>query len=73
MEGLRDAYFLVSGDSDRAAALTLWHTHDAMAASRVTASRLRSDAVRDVDGSIVSVEEFQIAVHEQGRVTAGPD
>ena len=67
MEGLRDAFFLVSGDGERAVALTLWQTHDAMTASRVTASRLRSEAVRDVEGSIVSVDEFDVALHEQGR------
>lgn len=69
LKGLTDAYFLVNREADRGVALTLWENHDAMVASRVTASRLRSDAIKPVGGTILSVEEFEVAVHEQG--TAG--
>lgn len=64
--GLCEAYFLVSGDSDRGVALTLWDDHDSMSAARVLASRLRSEAVRTVDGAVVSVDEFEVAVHIRG-------
>ena len=68
MRGLADAFFLVSRDADRGAALTLWENHEAMAASRVTASRLRGEVARAVDGNILSVEEFEVAIHEKGTV-----
>jgi len=64
--GLREAYFLVSGDSNRGLALRLWDDHDSMSAARVLASRLRSDAIRTVDGAVVSVDEFEVAVHVRG-------
>jgi heme-degrading monooxygenase HmoA len=62
MEGLEGCYFLVGTESNRAAALTLWTTPDSMARSRVTASRLRSEAARSLDGEVLSVEEFEVAV-----------
>jgi heme-degrading monooxygenase HmoA len=64
--GLADAYFLVGRESDRAMVVTLWEGQDAMATSRLTATRLRTEACRAVDGSILSVEEFEVAVHVTG-------
>ena len=68
--GLCDAYFLVGRESDRAMVMTLWESQDAMAASRLTATRLRTEASRAADGSIVSVEEFEVAVHASGAGVA---
>lgn len=65
LEGLQEVYFLVSQESGRAITMTLWEDYRAADASRVTASRLRSEAAREVDGSVVSVEEFEVAIHEQ--------
>jgi heme-degrading monooxygenase HmoA len=58
--GLTDAYFLLGTDSERAITITLWDDHAAMAASRVTASRLRGDASALVGGDVLSVEEFEV-------------
>ncbi|HET6771393.1 MAG TPA: hypothetical protein VFH75_07125 [Actinomycetota bacterium] len=63
--GLEEVYVLVSPDSDRALTMTLWNKQDAMEASRIAASRLRSDAAKVVDGSVQSVVEYEVAVHER--------
>lgn len=64
--GFDHAYFLVSTEAGRGIAVTFWASHDAMAASRVTATRLRGDAARAVDGEIVLVDEFEVAVRVDG-------
>ena len=64
MDGLKEVYMLVSPESDRALTMSVWERQDAMEASRVTASRLRNDAAKAVDGSVQSVIEYEVAVHE---------
>ena len=59
-EGLENAYALFSCEGRRALTITFWQDQGAMAASRVAASRLRSDAAGSVDADIVSVEEFVV-------------
>jgi heme-degrading monooxygenase HmoA len=59
--GLKEAYFLLGTESDRAVTITFWESREAMAASRVAASRVRSEAAAAVDGSVVSVDEFEVA------------
>jgi len=72
MEGLYGYYFLIGQESNRAMVITLWEGHDALAASHVTASRLRSDAARSLDGEVLSVDEFTVAFHaEPGREPLG--
>ncbi len=61
LAGLVGAHLLVSAESGRLLTMTLWETRAAMEASRVAASRLRSDAVRPFDGSVVSTEEYEVA------------
>jgi len=56
----------VSRDSNRGIALTLWDDHDAMTASRVTATRVRSAAIESVGGEVVAVDEFEVAVRTSG-------
>ena len=63
--GLEEVYVLISPESDRALTMTLWNKHDAMQESRITASRLRSDAAKAVEGSVQSVVEYEVAVHER--------
>jgi heme-degrading monooxygenase HmoA len=58
--GFVDGYYLVSCEGDRVLTLTLWATRDEMEASRVKASRLRSEAARLVDGGVISTEEFRV-------------
>jgi hypothetical protein len=63
--GLEEVFVLISPESDRAMTMTLWEKDDVMEASRVTASRLRSDAVKAVGGSVQSVVEYEVAIHER--------
>jgi hypothetical protein len=65
--GPEEVYVLVSRESDRALTMSLWNRLDAMAASRVRTSRLRSDAASVVDGSVQSVVEYEVAIHESIR------
>jgi len=62
LDGFCDGYFLVCADEDRATAFTRWETRAAMEASRVTASRVRTDAARSVDGCVVSAHEYEVAI-----------
>ncbi|HZA27619.1 MAG TPA: hypothetical protein VE915_08275 [Actinomycetota bacterium] len=63
--GLEEVFVLISPESDRALTITLWDKQDAMEASRIAASRLRSDAAKVVDGSVQSVVEYEVAIHER--------
>jgi heme-degrading monooxygenase HmoA len=63
-EGLDSAMLLLGYDSDRAVTITFWESQAAMAASRVIASRLRSEAASSVGGDILSVEEFEVVPEE---------
>ena len=65
--GLSEAYFLVSRESNRGIAVTLWEDQDAMAASRISATRLRSAAIEAVGGDIVAADEYEVAVHVGGE------
>jgi heme-degrading monooxygenase HmoA len=58
--GFVDGYYLVSCEGDRVMTFTLWDARDKMEASRVKASRLRSEAARTVEGGVVSTEEFRV-------------
>lgn len=63
LDGIEEAYFLVDAENGRAMTMTVWDGHQSAAASRVTATRLRGEAARAVDGSVISSEEFEVAVH----------
>ena len=58
--GFVDGYYLASCEGDRVLTFTLWDARDKMEASRVKASRLRTEAAHKVDGGIVSTEEFRV-------------
>ena len=58
--GFVDGYYLVSCDDERVLTFTLWETRDQMEASRVKASRLRTEAAHQVDGGVISTEEFRV-------------
>ena len=66
LPGLRDAYLLLSEDDSQALTVTLWETHDAMAASRVRATRVRSEAAAAVGSNILSTVEYRVAIHSIG-------
>jgi heme-degrading monooxygenase HmoA len=58
--GFVDGYYLVSCEGERVLTFTLWDTRHEMEASRVKASRVRSEAAHKVDGGVVSTEEFRV-------------
>ena len=66
MPGLIGAHLLVSVDSGRVLTMTLWESRQAMEASRVAASRLRSDAVRPIEGSVLSTDEYEVEGQQFG-------
>jgi heme-degrading monooxygenase HmoA len=65
MNGIADVFVLVSPESDRALTMSLWESQADMEASRIKASRLRNDAAKVVDGSVQSVVEYEVAIHER--------
>jgi heme-degrading monooxygenase HmoA len=64
--GLERAYLLLGTESGRAVTITLWEDREAMAASRVSASRLRSGAAAAVGGEVVIVDEFEVVADRSG-------
>lgn len=68
LDGLTEAYVLVGWEEGRALTMTVWASQYAMESSRDTASRLRREAATATEGSVVSVAEYEVALHE---VTGG--
>ena len=66
LKGLVTAYVLVNGDSGRVVTITLWENAALMEASRMAATRLRGEAVRALDGDVLSTEEYEVAAREIG-------
>jgi hypothetical protein len=66
LEGLEEAFLLVDRENGQAVTITLWDGVGSMVASRVSASRARSDAARTADGEVKSTCEYEIVVHETG-------
>jgi heme-degrading monooxygenase HmoA len=67
MTGLAAAYLLVNAETGRTLTMTLWDSRAAMEASRVTASRIRSEAARGLDGDVLSTEEYEVVARELGE------
>ena len=72
-EGFHEAFLLVDGDDERATTLTLWTTQAAMEASAVTASRLRTEAARSVDGNVISAQQYELATHITAQESPASD
>jgi heme-degrading monooxygenase HmoA len=64
LEGFREALLLVDRENGQAVTITVWDDAHAMEASRVAASRARSDAARAADGEVKSSAEYEIALRE---------
>jgi hypothetical protein len=60
LRGLVDASFLVEREGRRALTITTWESLDAMEASRVAATRARSDAAREVGAEVASTCEYAV-------------
>ena len=67
LEGLIGGYMLVDEDTGQTMTITLWDNHSAMANSGTRAASLRQAALREASGSVVSVEEYQVAVEFGGH------
>lgn len=67
LEGLVGGYLLVDAESGRTLTITLWDDRRSMEASGTRAASLRQHALRDADGTVVSVEEFQVALEFGGH------
>jgi heme-degrading monooxygenase HmoA len=63
--GPEEVFVLVSPENDRALTMSVWDQEEVMEASRIKASRLRSGASNAVGGSVQSVVEYQVAIHER--------
>ena len=63
--GFEEALLLVDRENGQAVTITLWNDTESMVASRVAASRARSDAARAADGEVKSSCEYEIAIHEK--------
>jgi len=61
IDGIAGGYVMADGDDGLIITVTIWHDRNAMENSEVRASRLRQDALRAVDGEIMSVERVSVA------------
>ena len=64
MDGNKGAFLLIDRGSGKGIGVTLWESEDAMHASRQRADELRQQAASSVGATIVSVEEYEVAVWE---------
>ena len=65
LDGFHEAFLFVDRENGQAVTVTLWDSADSMVASRVPASRARSDAARSADGEVKSTCEYELAVHAE--------
>jgi heme-degrading monooxygenase HmoA len=65
--GFLEGYLLVNREDDCATTMTFWNSAAALEASRVTASRLRTEAAHAADGVVASCQEFEVAVHSRAN------
>lgn len=61
IDGITGGYVMADGDDGLIITVTLWNDRNAMENSEVRASRLRQEALRSVDGEIMSVERVSVA------------
>jgi heme-degrading monooxygenase HmoA len=64
LEGNQEVFLLVDRENGEAVTITLWDDAQAMTASRVAASRARSDAARTADGEVKSSCEYEVVIRE---------
>ncbi len=64
LDGFHEAFLLVDRENGQAVTITFWDGPSSLVASRVRASRARTDAARAADGSVRSTCEYEIALHQ---------
>jgi heme-degrading monooxygenase HmoA len=62
LAGFQGGYVLTAREDGVIMTLTLWESRSAMETSEIRAARLRQEATRQVDGSVTSVQCFEVAV-----------
>ena len=67
IEGFSQAYFLVDRANNKAISITIWENEDALLASSAKADELRKGATESADGTIQSVENYEIALTASGK------
>jgi heme-degrading monooxygenase HmoA len=61
LEGFAGGYLFVDHEDGRTMTLTLWETQAALENSEREAGKLRREAAGSVDGTVLSVEKFEVA------------
>ena len=69
LEGFAGGYVLVDYEDGRTMTLTLWESDAALEASESTARSARNRAAGAVDGSVLSVEKFEIALELRAQAS----
>jgi heme-degrading monooxygenase HmoA len=62
IEGNTGGYLLVDRDNSTALTVTFWESRAAMEASEVRASRLRNQAISEVEGEVQAVDRCEVAI-----------
>ena len=62
LNGLQGGYVLRDADTGGIVTMTLWENRALMESSEVRAARLRQEAVRQVEGSVASVQCLEVEV-----------
>ena len=60
--GFRGGYVLVDTDGGDILTVTLWENRLALDATDVQASRIRQEAIQEVEGSLESVGRYDVAI-----------
>ena len=69
LEGFVGGYVLVDHEDGRTMTLTLWESDAALEASESTARSARNRAAGAVDGSVLSVEKFEVALELRAQAS----
>ena len=70
LDGFAGGYLLVDHEDGRTMTITLWESQAALDGSEKTAGVVRREAANAVEGSVLSVEKFEVA-HDLGARTSG--
>ena len=60
--GFRGGYVLVDSEGGDVMTVTLWENRAALDATDVQASRIRQEAIQEVEGSLESVGRYDVAI-----------
>jgi heme-degrading monooxygenase HmoA len=66
IEGNTGGYLLVDRDNLTALTVTFWESRPAMEASEVRASRLRNQAIGEVEGEVQAVDRCEVVLDFSG-------